>query len=136
MKASNYGELIAGVAKQELLAYKEYGSYQGDYLAITREGDFLNVWKGSYGSCSGCDWLEGEKDWDSDEVSSKKAAEYVASEKPFINIAIATASNLLSSGKFKELMPANTRNDYADWSEADLEKLILEAIKQPHTDTQ
>ena len=43
--------------------YKEYGSYQGDWLAHVKKGD-KDFWiKGCYGSCSGCDWFQGEENY-------------------------------------------------------------------------
>lgn len=41
--------------------YKEYGSWQGDWIAHVRKGDQEFWIKGYYGSCSGCDWLQGEE---------------------------------------------------------------------------
>ena len=39
-----------------VLAFEMFGDYQGDWLALTPQGFYA----GSYGSCSGCDWQEGE----------------------------------------------------------------------------
>lgn len=37
--------------------YKEFGSYQGTWIAIIEDGRFI---EGSYGSCSGCDSFQAE----------------------------------------------------------------------------
>jgi hypothetical protein len=51
-------------AGAEVLAYKEFGSYQGDWWAKVKFNDQV-VWiHGSYGSCSGCDAFQGEFGWD------------------------------------------------------------------------
>jgi hypothetical protein len=41
--------------------YKEFGSYQGTWIAILEDGRFV---EGSYGSCSGCDSFQGEFSYD------------------------------------------------------------------------
>ena len=43
--------------------YKEYGSYQGDWLAHVKKGDEEFWLWGWYGSCSGCDWFQGEENY-------------------------------------------------------------------------
>ena len=60
-------------------AFKEFGSYQGDWWAkVTYKG--VTGWvTGSFGSCSGCDAFESEFDWTCDEKSpqyQKKLAEF------------------------------------------------------------
>jgi len=43
--------------------YEESGSYQGEWVAVGK--DNYNIWyykRGSYGSCSGCDWYKGIND--------------------------------------------------------------------------
>jgi hypothetical protein len=60
----------------KLIAYQTYGSYQGEYLVVLEDKGILYFYMDSYGSCSGCDWLEAEKDWNTNEVDYKKALEY------------------------------------------------------------
>ena len=92
-KASNYGEVLAAILKGELIEYKEIGSYQGDYFAVikltesvyygeSREITRYFTYAGSYGSCSGCDWLEDVRDWETDEVPLEEALKYVSDSKP------------------------------------------------------
>lgn len=73
--------------------YKEFGSYQGTWIAVLENG---NIVEGSYGSCSGCDSFHAEFDyheileeqedgkyyrnnyhWDEDELISKEEAEEI-----------------------------------------------------------
>lgn len=41
----------------KIKTYKEFGSYQGTFIAVLEDGRFI---EGSYGSCSGCDAYEAE----------------------------------------------------------------------------
>jgi hypothetical protein len=65
----NYGEMLAQVHGMELVSFEEDGGYQGKYLAVLKDKASLSDWDlslperlyyfiDSYGSCSGCDWLE------------------------------------------------------------------------------
>ncbi|MGL5727496.1 MAG: hypothetical protein ACRCYD_06540 [Plesiomonas sp.] len=44
----------------EIIEYKEYGSYQGEWIAIVKVDGEIGVVEGCYGSCSGCDAFESE----------------------------------------------------------------------------
>jgi len=49
-----------------VLEFEEFGSYQGDWLAVVDyNGERGLVW-GRYGSCDHCDAFQGEFDWDAD----------------------------------------------------------------------
>ena len=50
-------------AGAEVLEFEEFGSYQGEWLALVRVGGVLGVAEGCYGSCSGCDSFEAEFGW-------------------------------------------------------------------------
>lgn len=64
----NYGDMLAQINGMELVEFEEDGGYQGEYCAILKaeaedyyEGNAperLYYFFGSYGSCSGCDWLD------------------------------------------------------------------------------
>lgn len=82
IKVENYGDMLATVNDLELVSYKEYGSYQGDYSVILTDGERLFYYMGRYGSCSGCDWLEAEKDWETETVSYKAAVDYCGQIRP------------------------------------------------------
>lgn len=63
-------------AGAEVLDFDQFGSYQGDWLALVRVDGVLGVAEGSYGSCSGCDAFEGEFGWndeDSDDYQERLA---------------------------------------------------------------
>jgi hypothetical protein len=60
-------------AGAEVHEYKEFGSYQGTWIAdVTYRGERGYV-EGSYGSCSGCDAFQGEFDysWDHEHDNRK-----------------------------------------------------------------
>lgn len=54
----------------EIIEFKEFGSYQGTWIAKTSEGKFI---EGSYGSCSGCDAFEAEFGWIDDPTKEQLA---------------------------------------------------------------
>lgn len=57
-----YKEAIEA-AGAKVVAFKEFGSYQGTFFArIEKDGETLFV-EGSYGSCSGCDSYQAEFDY-------------------------------------------------------------------------
>lgn len=57
-------EWALGEAGAEVIAYRSFGSYQGDWWARVRYQGKDGWIKGSYGSCSGCDAWEHEVGWD------------------------------------------------------------------------
>ena len=75
-QVDNYGGMLAKVFNADLVDYQEYGSYQGQYLAVLEEDGIYKFYMDFYGSCSGCDWLEAERDWETGEVEYKDALEY------------------------------------------------------------
>lgn len=48
----------------DVLQFEEFGSYQGEWLALVSHGGFTGIVEGSYGSCSGCDAFESEFGYD------------------------------------------------------------------------
>lgn len=49
-----------------VLEFEDFGSYQGDWLAVVEYDGWRGLVRGSYGSCSHCDAFEAEFDWDAD----------------------------------------------------------------------
>jgi hypothetical protein len=52
---------------------KEFGSYQGTWIAILEDGRFI---EGSYGSCSGCDAFQAEFNYDEEIVKQENGKYY------------------------------------------------------------
>lgn len=55
----SYQEALEAAGAQ-VLAFEEFGSYQGDWWALVKYEGETGWVNGSYGSCSGCDAFEGE----------------------------------------------------------------------------
>jgi len=58
----NYAKALEAAGAKVLL-FKEFGSYQGDWLALVVLPDRSGWVRGSFGSCSGCDAFESEFGW-------------------------------------------------------------------------
>jgi hypothetical protein len=133
---SNYGQFLEEATGGILLSYKEFGSWQGDYIAIIEKLNEIHIYKGSYGSCSGCDWLQdaGEDvETDGGEytkvISRKEKDDYLNSYPPFLVIPKEQVPDTLED--FKTLLPANTRIDVDDEEDGDPYALVFEQLKHP-----
>ena len=62
----SYGEALRA-AGCTVLEFEEFGSNQGEWLALVEIDGERGVVEGSYGSCSGCDAFEAEFGWNDDE---------------------------------------------------------------------
>lgn len=98
IKVKDYGDILAVKCNGEKIYYSTEGSsYRGEYVAVVKAqkeikhgGEKLDqyyVFIGSYGACSGCDWLEAEQDWDTGEVDVKSALEYAEQSNPLYILA-------------------------------------------------
>ncbi len=85
-------------AGAKVFDFKEFGSYQGDWLAFVEYNGEKGIVKGSYGSCSGCDAFQAEFDyfnkpeelngvyyktgstWDEDDICTKEEFEQAKNE--------------------------------------------------------
>lgn len=89
-----YSEVLSLLLPEIDWFYEEGGKYEGEWVAIGEDKD--GIWyykKGSYGSCSGCDWYQSIDDEESateyikammlvDKVGTKKELiEYLKKEK-------------------------------------------------------
>jgi len=108
-------EIIAYANRQTPIYYEEFGSYQGDWLMLARDAEGFSLYKGSYGSCSGCDSYESAISNYSDEsVSMAQAREFAADYKPFLVIPMRTMRALCDARTLGEVLPANVREEYSD----------------------
>lgn len=64
-------ETCMELAGAKIIAFQNFGSYQGDWLACVEYKNEILLINGSYGSCSGCDAFQGEFDCDSHEVKGE-----------------------------------------------------------------
>lgn len=111
-------EIIAYANRQVPIYYEEFGSYQGEWLMLARgDKDFL-FYKGSYGSCSGCDSYEAEIS-SSDGVSMEQARKFAADYEPFIVIPFDTMESLCKSRELSQVLPGNVREEYSEFPSMD-----------------
>src|SRR5688572_24122528 len=55
----NRYEIVAWARNQKPVYYHEFGGYTGEWLLVaTNEAETYHLYKGWYGSCSGCDAYE------------------------------------------------------------------------------
>jgi len=127
-------DIIAIVQGQEVVYYKEFGQYQGDWLLIAYDNNLESYffYKGYYGSCSGCDDFEHwrmysdeelDMEWNGEKniwyrlISMEKAKEFFdkfkeknyENTKPFLIIDKNIMSRLIENNKIKEILPINFR---------------------------
>lgn len=107
--------LVAWCRGHEVLFYREFGSYQGEWAMISYCNEEYYVWKGSYGSCSGCDLYEAEMSGDeifADEKTRKFAEDYA----PFLEVPARTMRALAAQGweAVGRILPANIRAESLD----------------------
>lgn len=91
INVSNYGDMLAKLLNMELLTYKQFGNYRGEYVAILKDSERIFYFIDKFGSCGGCDWLESEStEWEYDteteetiyKIDFKIALEYAIQSKP------------------------------------------------------
>lgn len=107
--------IIAWANEEKLVLLQQFGSYQGEWLMLTKAPAEYKVYKGWYGSCSGCDSYEATFSWD--QKPTRSAAKDFAKDYPsFIEIPFPTMRNLVEAGTLAKLFPANVRDSYSDIS--------------------
>lgn len=114
IKVDNYGDMLESVSGKKLLSYTEFGSYQGDWIAVVEDKDCVELWRGYYGSCSGCDFIEGARDWEDDTVDLREARNFFKESRPFLTIGKDVAKRL-SLRELESLLPENSRRDMYDF---------------------
>lgn len=122
----NSYEIVAQARGHEIIWYQDYGSYQGTWVMLSRYVDKYYIWKDSYGSCSGCDALQGT-DLPEDDFPAiwKFANEYT----PFAICPVDVALDLISRNELGTIFPANERDwQLDDCSTEDVIKLMGEKI--------
>lgn len=113
----DYGDMLAQVKNKELVSFTLFGSYQGEWFAVLREGDNLELWRGEYGSCSGCDFLEATAHWNSSfnyKITKGEAEAYFREEKPFLEVKEEVLLGL-SIGELGSILPKKVLDDMYDF---------------------
>lgn len=79
----DYGDILAFRYEGEKVYYKTDNYYHGKYVAVIKTKKIIEsyddikinqyyVFVGEYGSCSSCDWLEAEGDYNIDDYDGEK----------------------------------------------------------------
>ncbi len=116
----NRYEIIAWANDQRVLIYQEFGSYQGEWVLLALDDDKYSIYKGSYGSCSGCDSYEAEFDYSQEDITKDRAGKFAHDYHAFVEIPRATMRNLLRSGNLPKVFPKNVRDDYSEFPMEDV----------------
>jgi hypothetical protein len=115
---------VAAVARgHEVIFMDRAGSYQGDYVFVSRNKTHYFVWSGGYGSCSGCDGYEASGLHSG--MTRKQVAKFASEDKPFIEIPVATMLELCRNETLSQVFPANTKRDTYG-SEIDIKQLVTD----------
>ncbi len=127
IKVDDYGDMLSVVTGKKLISFKRFGSYQGEWIATLDSGENIEIWKGYYGSCSGCDWIEAEKNYEKDTISLEKAKEFFKENRPFAVIPKETIGRI-DGDTFEQMLPKNIRADIYEFSSDKLLKDIKEGL--------
>ena len=101
--------IIAWANGEKLILFQEFGSYQGEWLMVTRNDEEYLIYKDYYGSCSGCDAYQAVEP-----KTLSQAREFAAGYKSFIEVPRETMRRLAEAGTMSRLFPANVRGSYSE----------------------
>jgi len=101
--------IIPWFKREQLVHYHTFGSYQGEWLMLTKNEKEYLIYKDYFGSCSGCDAYEGAILETPEDVKR-----FVDGYKSFIEIPITTMRNLVTNSTLDKLFPANKRDRYSE----------------------
>jgi len=107
--------VVAEARGHRVLWFREFGSYQGEWLLFSSLGDEYFIWKGSYGSCSGCDAIQatfyGDDDKERDDPEVQK---FIADYSPFLKMEKRAALRFLRVNEsLLSVLPKNRREYYS-----------------------
>jgi hypothetical protein len=108
--------VVAEARGHRVLWFREFGSYQGEWLLFSSKGEEYFVWRGSYGSCSGCDALQATFSSDV-EIDSEdpRVQEFIADYSPFLNMTKEGALNYVRrNDSLLAVLPRNQREYYSE----------------------
>lgn len=124
---TSYSDIAALQGRRSLL-YREFGSYQGEWLMLAL-GDEYAIYKGWYGSCSGCDDLQATFSYE-DDVQVAKVNEWVESYRPFALLPRSTAANLATRKTLATVFPKNIREGEVQIEEFAQEAELIIALEE------
>ena len=105
--------MVAEARGQRVLWFRRFGSYQGEWLLLARDDERYYVYKDSYGSCSGCDAIEGTFTWsrqDELQPDDPEVQEFIKGYPSFLEMTPRGALNVAErDGSLFKVLPANRR---------------------------
>lgn len=106
-------DIVAWARGHDVLYYRQFGSYQGEWFMLSFCKDEYYLWKGNFGSCSGCDDLQASLE--TTNLTRAGATEFASRYVPFIEIPSHTFTKLVVKGveAVNHIMPANINDDYS-----------------------
>ena len=123
------------MAGAKVLSFKEFGSYQGTWLAIVEFNGEKGIVEGSYGSCSGCDAFEAEfgcydspvfqdgvyyktgRTWDEEDECSQEVynSELKIHQKKISDFGMGYLRDLYTVDHYKNKLEKISKKDESDW---------------------
>ena len=121
-KGNGY-EIIAWANDQEIVLFESFGSYQGEWIMISKDAENYYVYKDWFGSCSGCDDYERRFGY-SNKITKKEAKEFADIYRPFVVIPIELFEQLAKEKQIRRVFPANINDKYSEIKMEDVIKNI------------
>jgi hypothetical protein len=131
INTSNYDTLITESLWLDKIYFSRFGEYQGIWLLIAKDDNNYYIYKDYYGSCIGCDSLQGE--FDEREALFSKAKEFVDKNyHPFLTIPKEKMIDIIKSGNMESLFPKNVRtyDDEINYNDAEADIALSLAMDQ------
>lgn len=111
LRVSGY-QIVAEVRGHDVLWFREFGSYQGEWLLFSRDAANYYIWRGSFGSCSGCDHFQSHFSGDGP-YSRKYVEDFTKDYQPFLKLRPDAALNIARrEGNLLAVLPRNRRDWY------------------------
>jgi hypothetical protein len=126
-----YDAFITETLGLDKVYFAKFSDYQGIWLLVAKDVDNYYIYKDYFGSCSGCDELEGE--FDKGEVELSKAQAFVEKHyHPFLTISKGQMAEIVKSGNLELLFPKNVRtyDDKIDYADVESDIMLSLAMDQ------
>lgn len=114
--------VVAEARGHKILWFRRFGSYQGEWLMLSRDDNLYYLWRGWYGSCSGCDSLAASRldSWRDDHQwthDDPDVVDFIKDYEPFLEMEPHAALEIAKrDGNLFTVMPANFRESLdEDW---------------------
>lgn len=125
--------MVAEARGQEVLWFRRFGSYQGDWLLMAKDDERYYLYKDSYGSCSGCDAIEGTFDSGDLAPDDPQVQEFIKSYTSFLEMTPEAALRVAQrDGNLLAVLPRNRREWQDEWSHEDVGRQLALIVKKEH----